>query len=384
MKELEILLERYWISKERDKELYYSIKDSVPNFKSFLSEKLGYQLIMNPYLIKLEKLPGVAEHWMGINEFESIMEYVFLCLLLMFLEDKGKEEQFVLSSITEFIQGNYMGEEKVDWTLYRHRRHLIRVLRFAVDLGMIKVDDGNEQDFANSLDTEVLYESTGTSRYFVRNFTTSILDYSSYKDIENEEWGEADTDRGIIRRHRVYRRLVMSPVVYNQGSEDVDYDYIKKQRGMIATDLENFLGYDVHVHRNGALVVLNQDKNLKDTFPGGRAISDVVLMFNSVITEYIREGNLKLGSDDTVIISKAYFHNIVEELKLNYSYGWSKEYREMSLNALSEEIINYMKGFNMLEGLKQDKEIKIMPLVGKVIGTYPKDFAEAAVEKGER
>lgn len=384
MKELEILLERYWISKERDKELYYSIKDSVPNFKSFLSEKLGYHLIMNPYLIKLEKLPGVAESWMGINEFESIMEYVFLCLLLMFLEDKGKEEQFVLSSITEFIQGNYMGEEKVDWTLYRHRRHLIRVLRFAVDLGLIKVDDGNEQDFANSLDTEVLYESTGTSRYFVRNFTTSILDYSSYKDIENEEWGEADTDRGIIRRHRVYRRLVMSPVVYNQGSEDVDYDYIKKQRGMIATDLENFLGYDVHVHRNGALVVLNQDKNLKDTFPGGRAISDVVLMFNSVITEYIREGNLKLGSDDTVIISKAYFHNIVEELKLNYSYGWSKEYREMSLNALSEEIINYMKGFNMLEVLKQDKEIKIMPLVGKVIGTYPKDFAEAAVEKGER
>ena len=99
---------------------------------------------------------------------------------------------------------------------------------------MIKVDDGDEQNFANSIDTEVLYESTGFSRYFVRNFTTNILNYNSYKDIENEEWGEADTDKGIIRRQRVYRRLIMCPVVYNEGSEDVDYDYIKKQRSMIA------------------------------------------------------------------------------------------------------------------------------------------------------
>ena len=62
------------------------------------------------------------------------MEYAFLCILLMFLEDKGREEQFVLSQITEFIQGNYIGEEKIDWTLYRHRKDLIKVLRFAVVL----------------------------------------------------------------------------------------------------------------------------------------------------------------------------------------------------------------------------------------------------------
>lgn len=383
MKELEVLLENYWISKDRDKELYYSVKDSIPNFKSFLSEKLGFAVMVNPNVIKLEKLPGKAEAWMGIKEFESLMEYAFLCILLMFLEDKGREEQFVLSGVTEFIQGNYMGEEKVDWTLYRHRRCLIKVLRFAVDTGMIKVDDGDEQSFATSMETEVLYESTGLSRYFVRNFTTSILNYTSYRDIESEEWGEADTDRGIIRRHRVYRRLVMSPVVYNEGSEDADYDYIKKQRGMIANDLENYLEYDLHVHRNGALVVLGQEKNLKDTFPGARAISDVVLLFNSIITDMIKEHRLQLKADDTVIISRVHFDNMVEELKRGYSYGWSKEYREMSLGSLSEEIIDYMKDFNMLELLKEGKEIRILPIVGKVVGTYPHDFEEASIEKGE-
>lgn len=380
MKELEILLENYWISKDDNKELYYRIKDSIPNFKTFLSEKLGYQVIINPHLIKLEKLPGKAESWMGIANFENNMEYAFLCILLMFLEDKGREEQFVLSGVTEFIQGNYMGEESVDWTLYRHRKAIIKVLRFAAELKMIRVDDGDEQNFASSMDTEVLYESTGFSRYFVRNFTSSILNYNSYKDIETEEWGEADTDRGIIRRQRVYRRLLMSPVVYNEGSEDADYDYIKKQRSMISNDLENFLDYDIHVHRNGALVVLNREKNMKDTFPGGKAISDVVLLFNGIIKEKVDSKELNLKSNDTITISKAHFGNLVEELKLNFSQGWSKEYREKTLSALIEDIINYMKDFNMLRVLNESKDIEILPLTGKVIGSYPDAFKEAAVD----
>lgn len=383
MKELEILLENYWISKDDNKELYYNIKDSIGGFKSFITEKLGYHVLVNPYLIKLEKLPGKAETWMGIQEFSSPMEYAFLCILLMFLEDKGREEQFVLSSITEFIEGNYPGDEKVDWTLYKHRKCLIKVLRFAAAMNMIKIDDGDEQKFANSLETEVLYESTGLSRYFVRNFTMSILNYNSYKDIENQEWGELDTDRGIIRRNRVYRRLLMSPVVYNEGTEDVDYDYIKKQRSMISNDLENYLQYDLHVHRNGALIVLSPDKNLKDTFPGGKAISDVVLLFNSLLISKIKEGELALQVDDNIIISRAHFNNLIEELSKSFSQGWSKEYREMSLQTLETEIIDYMVKFNMLEILKNGKEIKILPLIGKVIGVYPRDFKETFAQKEE-
>lgn len=122
MKELEMLLEHFWIYKEENKELYYAIKDSIPKFKNFLNEKLGYHIIVNSNVIKLEKIPGRAESFMGIEDFADSMEYAFLCLLLMFLEDKTKEEQFVLSEITEYIKGSFMGKEEVDWTLYRHRK----------------------------------------------------------------------------------------------------------------------------------------------------------------------------------------------------------------------------------------------------------------------
>lgn len=379
MNELEILLQNYWISKDEDKELYYRVKDYIPQFKPFINDKLGYHLVVNSYLIKLEKLPGKAEEWMGIREFESPLEYAFLCLLLMFLEDRGREEQFVLSSVTEFIQGNYPGgpeEDKVDWTLFKHRRALVKVMRFAAEIGIIRVDDGDEGGFMNDETSDVLYESTGISRYFVRNFSLNILDYKSYKDLEKEELVEIDRDRGFLRRQRVYRRLLMSPVVYNEGPEDPDYAYIKNFRSVLENDFEKYLELPLHIHRNGAMVVLPEGHSFKDTFPGSRAISEIVLQMNHIIRECIEKGELALEKDDTVNLSGTAFEGIVLRLKNQNSMGWSKEYREMPFEKLLLEIMEYMESFNMIERMEEGREIKILPLTGKITGVYPKDFLE--------
>lgn len=376
MKELEILLERFWIIKEQDKELYYQIKDASPKLKNFLEDKLGYKLIINPYIIKLEKLPGKPESWMGIQDFDDRMEYGFLCLLLMFLEDKGPEEQFVLSQITEFVQGTYPGQEKVDWTLYKHRRHLIKVLRFATEIGLMKVNDGDEQYFANAVDTEVLYENTGLSKYFMRNFTGNLLHYHHWRDIENGEWMDIDKDRGRIRRNRVYRRLVMSPAVYSEGIDDADYLYIKNYRNMLQKDIEEMLESQLHVHKNGAFVILDERKNFCDTFPNNKNISDIVLQMNGLIVEEVKKGSFLKREDDTIHITMARFEAMIEECRKRYMEGWSKEYREMKLEKLYNEVIKYMHDFQMLQVNEGAKEVIIMPLAGKVTGCYPKDFTE--------
>ncbi len=374
MKELEILLERFWISKEGDKDLYYRIKDAYPQFKEFVQEKLGYKVIINPYLIKLEKLPGKAESWMGIAGFEQIMEYVFLCSLLVFLEDKGAEEQFILSQVTEFIAATWPGEHKVDWTSYRHRRYLVKVLRFAEETGLIKLNDGTDHFFMSTAEGEVLYENTGLSKYFVQNFTGNILNYSSYQDIEKGEWLELDQDRGRVRRNRVYRRLFMSPVVYNEGSADADYLYIKNYRGMLQKDIEDLLGSELHIHKNGAFIVLNESKAFKNVFPDHKNISDIVLQLNRVIRELLEQGELSRNQDDTITLSEVKFGQMIELCRQWNQAGWSKEYREMKTGKLHAEIYGYMKDFSMLEVRPEQKEVILLPLVGKFIGKYPEDF----------
>lgn len=375
MKELEILLEKFWIIKDEDKDLYYSVKDAAPAFKEFLEEKLGYKLIINPYMIKLEKLPGKAEAWMGIQEFDEQLDYAFFCLLLMFLEDQGSGEQFVLSEIIEYIQATFPGEEKVDWTLFRQRKAMVKVLKFAAEIGIIKINDGDDTGFMNSVETEVLYESTGLSRYFMRNFTGNVLNYVSPEDIENGEWLDLDRDRGRIRRNRVYRRLVMSPAVYAESADDPDYLYIKNFRSMLQRDLEAMLESQLHIHKNGAFVVLNSDKNFKHVFPDNKTVSDIVLQVNSQIKKMLDSGLLEKPENDIITVSLLKFERIIEDCREQFSHGWSKEYREMTSTRLYEEVIAYMKSFSMLEVNGQDREVRIMPLVGKINGSYPPEFA---------
>ena len=47
MKELETLLNRRWILKSEDRELYYKIRDSIGEIRKFATEKMGCQVIEN-------------------------------------------------------------------------------------------------------------------------------------------------------------------------------------------------------------------------------------------------------------------------------------------------------------------------------------------------
>ena len=87
----------------------------------------------------------------------------------------------------------------------------------------MKVDDGENSDFTTSAETEVLYESTGISRYFARNFSRNILSYQEWNDLEKDGWSDLDSDRGAVRRQRVYRRLFLSPALLSEGPDDPDF-----------------------------------------------------------------------------------------------------------------------------------------------------------------
>lgn len=373
MNALEILLGRRWILKSRDRELYYQVKDQLGAVKRFLTEKLGYQVIVNPYLIKAEKMPAKPENWMGILEFHHKIEYVFFCIVLMFLEEKEAEEQFVLSELTEYIQGQYR-EEQVDWTIYSFRRHLIKVLKYCVSCGILNVDDGNEESFARDDSSEVLYENTGVSRYFMKNFTQDIMGFSSPEDFQKEEWIGVDEDRGIVRRQRVYRRLLMTMGMYRDPETEEDFAYVKNFRNMIQGELSEFLDCELHVHRSGVFLILGEDCRMGRCFPEENTLSDIVLLVNSLIGEKIQEGKIVPGAEEQILLPREAFLGILEECRERYSRGFIKTYREMTTKEFCQEVLSYMKELSLIEERRGD--IWVSGAAGKIAGQYPKDFLE--------
>ncbi|QSZ28309.1 TIGR02678 family protein [Aceticella autotrophica] len=377
MEELQMLLENFWIMRS-DRESFNKIRDSENRIRTFIEEKLGYRLIINPYIIKLEKVPGDAEEWMGIDAFQTPMDYAFLCLLMAFLEDKGPDDQFVLSSITEYIEAQYDGPDRVDWTLFQHRKSLVRVLNFAVDLGMIKVDDGNQERFSDSRDTEVLYENVGVSRYFVRAFNREVTHDMNVNDFIEDDFPLDSQDTVVQRRHRAYRKLLLSPVVYSEGPDDQDFMYIRNYRNTIAKDFEEYLGAKLHVHKTCAFIIYNDNKYLKSCFPDrNKNISDIMLQVCTVIREMILNGELAYNYDDTIDMTEAEFINIILGLKDRFSSGWYKSYREMSEKQLIQEVIENMESFKMIKRDENLHSVKILPMAAKLIGEYPADFIKS-------
>lgn len=371
MRVLELLLSKRWILKREDRETYYFVRDELPKLKPFLLEKLGFQLVVNSSLIKLEKIPASAENWMGIREFGDKLDYVFLLSVLMFLEEKESGEQFVLSELTEYLQGMIQVEE-IDWTIYRYRKTLVKVMKFVQSSGMIELNDGSEENFAKDGESEVLYENTGISRYFVRNFTRDICDYTSVQDFEKEEWIDVNEDRGIVRRQRVYRRLLLSPGMYRNEKTEEDFNYLRNFRGNIRDELEGLLDVDLHIHKTSAYLVLSETSRLGRTFPEENTLSDIVLLLNEEIVKKVKEGSFLLSIDESILLLENSFKELLEECKRRYGKGFAKTYREMTTREFVEAVSAYMKELGFIQYTEEG--VKLLPIAGKVVGRYPNEF----------
>ena len=371
MKALEVLLSKRWILKSRDRELYYSVRDELPKFKSFLIEKLGFQVVVNSYLIKLEKIPAVAENWMGIKEFSDKMEYVIFMTVLMFLEEKDMGEQFVLSELTEYIQTT-VEVESIDWTVYRSRKYLVKVMKYLVSEGILEINDGSEEDFQKDGISEVLYENTGVSRNFVKNFTRDISNFKGMADFYDGDFIDTDEDRGIVRRQRVYRKLLLSAGLYRNENTEEDFNYIRNFRGIIANDFEGLFDCNLHIHKSSAYLVINEGSRLGRAFPEESTLSDIVLLVNDLILNRIGENKLTPAVDESIILSLESFNELIEEAKRLYGNGFAKTYRDMTTKEICSVVTEYMLELGFIEYIGND--VKINPVVGKVAGRYPKDF----------
>ena len=373
MKELEILMARRWVLKAEDRQLYYRVREALPVIRSFATEKLGCQVIENASLIKLEKIPVLAEPAMGIREFSTKEEYAFLCLLLMFLEDRDIGEPFILSQFTEYVVANLPGGG-VDWTHYRSRQQLVRVLRFATAQGMLRVRDGNEDNFVQSEVGEVLYENTGVSRYFMRHFPRDIMNYSRPEDFAQSDWVAMDEERGIARRHRVYRRLLFSMGILQSEGMTEDVDYLKNYGRRLKDELEKIFDGELHVHRGNAFFMQGESCHIGETLPNDTGLSDVLLLVCAEIREQVCQEIWLPEKDDRIQVTLVEFEQLLRKIRREQGAGFMKSLRDLTDGEFVRRVETEMTLWRLLAIDEAQQLVMILPMAGKIIGRYPQDY----------
>lgn len=372
MSEITALVENYWICREQDRELYNKVKRDIPTFQKFAREQLGWKLLNHERFLKLEKIPAHAEGFMGIQEFQEVRDYVILCIVLMYLEDKEEGEQFLLSELIDYAGVQLRKWMEVDWNSFSQRKSMVRVLQYVENQGMLRVYEGNSQLLSQEMGQEVLYENTGLSRYFATSFPFDLKEYSSWKDFEQERLEDQEADRGRLRIHRVYRRLASCPAMYWDTVEDADSLYLKNQRQWIEKNMKEHFGGRLDIHKNAAFWVLEEEDSYGRLHPRDAQLPEVILLLGGMIRENVEAGRWEPEADETVCISQEEFISLVTACQEKWKAAWSKEYREMEPDRLGAAVKWYMKDWMMMK--ETEGQVFICPAAAKQMGFYPEDF----------
>ncbi|MBO2945206.1 TIGR02678 family protein [Paenibacillus sp. F411] len=373
---LGLLFEQFWVLRDEEPAAYRLIRDRELKLKRYLQDKFGLDLILHQHFAKLEKIPVEPQGWMGIQAFQEPMDYAIFCCALAYTEQKGVDEQFLLSDLTETIQELYRSEIPLDWTLYQHRRSLVRALKQVAELRLIKTIDGSLELFQQSEEEEVLYEVTVYSRYFMRSYPDDLFKFKTIEALQEQEWARHQED---YRRKRVYRRLMMTPFMYRKSEDDPDFAYIRNFRNRLREDFEQHTPFRLEVFKNAAMLTLPDAKKRYTLFPDTSGLADAVLHVSAVIRE--QQGSLSVSEFGELRLPIARFQTIIKEAKELYGHGWAKKYRDLSLEALSNEIIAVWEAWDMasLQGDEPDM-LTILPGAARMIAFYPKDYEQEGAE----
>lgn len=371
----EYLLQQFWILRDKEPEKYQLVREREHALRNYFLEKLGYRFILHRYFAKLEKIPVYGETWMGIQDFKNPRDYAIFCCLLAYLEGKSVDEQFLLTELCEELQSLYPEAEGLDWTHYEHRKSLVRVLQFAKEMEILKAVDGNVEEFRLGEDYEVLYEVSVFSRYFMRSYPKDLSQFQSKEEILEAEWSTMENEQsGVKRRHRVYRQLYLSPVMYKKDGQDKDFLYLRNYRNRIEEDIERHTDFQFELYKNAAMLTLGERKARFDLFPNNKAICDIALHFAKIVRRKRKEEEIPLQSDGSLRLTWIDFEGWVEICKGEFGKGWTKQYREATIPEISKDLLSLLIEWKMASKDAETNTVFLKPLIARIIGKYPKDF----------
>lgn len=368
-KEMKELLYNFWIVKDEDPDMYYQIKYNQNKVKDFVAKNLGSNLIIHDRFIKLEKIPSIIKHNSGIEGFTGVLDYVILSLFLMFLEDKTRGDRFVLTELIDYIKNTSITIELdhvPDWNKSQDRRSLINVIKFLIEISVIKVRDETKISFIESREAEALYEVSGISNYVMRLFDTEINNISAPEDFIKNEFSTQDEGKGDVRRYRNFRNILYTPSVSSKDLTITDLDYIKKNRQYIKNEISKKLDMEVEITHNMAILFDDANSVEKDNFPNTKKITEIVLMVNAKILEDINKEKLLLDNYETVTVKESYLDTLISDIREEKRPYISKTYLDLTKEKFYEAVCEYMEKYNIIS--KENDNITIYPVVGRMIG----------------
>lgn len=373
-KEMNLLLNNFWITKENNKDDYYLLKKNQDKIREFMHRTAGNKLIVHDRFVKLEKIPANARKEFGINSFTKVLDYVILFIMLLYLEDKTRGDKFILSELIEYIKNTAVTlklEHIPNWDNASDRRSLIRVIDYLTELNVIFVRDQDNRSFQDTAEADALFEATGLANYVVPSFDFDIYECKSPEDFLELEWKDQDFEKGEVRKYKVYRHLLYAPATTKDELTWGEEDYVKHLHKAIEKELQEKVGMEVEITKNMCLTYTDEFAIQKEYFPNTKNMSDVILLINRSLLNYKEEKAIETEEDETFVLSLGEFDSLILREKTENNEFFSKKYLDMTPDKMLEEIYKAMEAYHFI--MVKEGTVIIYPTINRFIAKIEKN-----------
>jgi len=367
-KAAQLLLEQYWIVRDKSPDEFDIIKKYEPRLRSWFRDKAGYNLSVHRKIFaKLEKIPASPnEHIiLDTDTFKHPMDYaMFFCLLSFF--ESHYDKAFLISEFCEHMLSTF-GEKDQFLKDYSNRLSLIRVFKYAVKMGILIHRDGDLEHFEN----EVLYKVPQVARYFVRPFPCMVNEGLT------NPYAWLKTTMSILQpQQRVYRKLLLEPSFLFSENDDECVQYARIQRDVIEVDFSDHTPYHIEYFKEGIVTVRNEPQGrMISDYPSDTPISDIALQLAEKFKLKYLSNELEPDDDGWYSLSRVVWEESVLENKTENGDYWSQHFSQLSFSKLLQEIEAYLSSWNMIDGTS-NHTVRIAPHMLRITGSV--------AQKGER
>jgi len=323
--------------------------------QGWFAEQAGWTLVVDrgAGFARLHKVPARVHgtrraRVKGRSSFLDQRRYTLLCLILAALDDSPRQTTLVrVAELVEELSSEDPHLETYDGTAYGDRRALVDVLRWLVELGLLRPRDGDEERYVRGRAGDALYDVN--DRLLGHMVSTPIPPSlaGDPRSMMREPYAETEEGRRQRARHRVFRRVLDDPVVYYEDLDTAEYSWLDHSRGFVYQQLEENVGLVVERRKEGLAAVDPTGRLTDELFPGGGSTIKhaALLLAEQIVSRHREQPGVAIGDEDLAELATC----------LMADYGrrcrWSKQYlgADGGASRLARDAAALLEGFGLIQ-----------------------------------
>jgi uncharacterized protein (TIGR02678 family) len=319
---------------------------------SWFADHAGWKLSVEPSsgFARLHKVPGTPDatrpaQLPGRGPFDR-RRYALFCLVLAAFDDAGP--QTTLAHLARRIE-ELSAEDKAmlpfDSTSGAERRAFVDALRVLVQLGVLRMRDGDTDRYAQTRQGDALFDVNERVLSHLISAPVPPAFAGDPQRLLDEPF--PDTDEGLRQRHRhhVMRKLLDDPVLYFDDLEPGAFDWVDHSRGFVYRLLEADAGFIVERRQEGLAAIDPSGVTADTSFPdGGSTVKHAAILLAEQLARLHRGGARLVSSAEAVVLTRTLHRDFGE------SCHWSKQYPadDEGCARLTKDALELLEAFGLV------------------------------------